>query len=207
MLVLLTMSVLGGGVAACGGSSDRPGSGSHASTLAAATSSDAARTSSTVPPGGYLKSDSDGDADERQKGPSSEDMRGMTATGHSVSGADRRAITTVVKSYYLAAAAGDGAQGCPLLDSSLATATTEEQSQLVPNTTKTCAASLSRLFEQQHQHLAAEEPTTMVVTGVHVNGATGLATLGFRTMPESEIVLQRKGRTWKIDALFDSLLP
>ena len=45
------------------------------------------------------------------------------------------------------------------------------------------------------------------MTGAHVNGAAALVTLGFRTVPEREIILQREGGAWKIDALFDSPLP
>jgi len=44
----------------------------------------------------------------------------------------------------------------------------------------------------------------MVVISVHAKGNLGLAVLGFRRVPESEILVEREGSSWKIDALFDS---
>jgi hypothetical protein len=126
------------------------------------------------------------------------------AVGYGASRADKKAITAAVRSYYAAATAGDGTKGCSLLSASLATATAEESSS---GGSGACAESLSRQFKEQHQRLAAEDYTTMVITGVHVKGAEGLATLGFNTALESEIALLREGRKWKIDALFDSALP
>jgi hypothetical protein len=202
---LLAVSLLGGCLSACGGS----GAQKSASRVSNADPArDIGKTTATaIPPGGYLKSDSDKDTDEHQKGPSNEDMREMVTASHGAGAANRRAITIVIKRYYLAAVAGDGAKGCALLAPALAEATTREQAQIAPGAGKSCTASLTRLFGQQHQRLVAEDPATMVVTGVHVDGDAGLATLGFRAMPEGEIVLQREGRAWKIDALFESPLP
>jgi hypothetical protein len=207
-LALLTASVLAGGAIACGSTSGGAGLGSRTSSNAASTSGGAAGTiSRSQSPTSYWESDGDGDADEQEKGPSTDDRGGMVATGYGARRADRQAITAVVKSYYAAATAGDGTRGCSLLSSSLATSIAEGEDQSGPSGARTCAASLSPLFKEQHQRLTAEDFTTMVVTGVHVNGTAALATLGFKAMPESEIVLQREGRTWKIDALFDSTLP
>jgi hypothetical protein len=153
-----------------------------------------------------LRSDADLDPDDRGKGPN-DDEQGMVAAGHGASLADRRAIATIVRTYYAAAKAGDGAKACSLLDATLVTAITEEAGKLAPSDARTCVTSVSRLFKQQHQYLVAEDPGTMVITGVHVKDAAGVATLGFKTMPEGEILLQREGRAWKINALFDHQLP
>jgi hypothetical protein len=163
--------------------------------------------SHTGSPAEYLKSDGDEDPDDEPGRPGRDDQKILVAMRYGASSADRRAIASVVRSYYYDAAAANGAKGCLLLDSSLATAVAEEPSQSPHVGASTCAASLSRLFEQQHLHLAEEEVSTMVVTGVHVNGTLGLSTLGFRAAIEAEIVLQREGRTWKMAALFDSPLP
>lgn len=202
-LVLLSLPLLGACLSACGGAGK---------TVTGPSSTDPARKfagadTRTVPPGGYLKSDSDKDADEHQKGPSNEDMGEMVTASHGARPADKRAIAAVVKRYYAAAVAGDGATGCSLLDPALAEATAHEQTPIAAGTGKSCAASLSRLFAQQHKRLAAEEPATMVVTGVHVDGDAGLVTLGFRAAPEGELVLQRDSGVWKVDALFESGLP
>jgi hypothetical protein len=190
IFALLAIFVLGSGMTACAGTSSDSSSSPHA-----------------VPPGGYWKYDGDKDPDEHEKGPSHEDLGEMTTAAYGANTADKRAITAVLKSYFTAAVSGESTKGCSLLAANLATAVTEEQSQLTSGTTGTCATSLSRLLSQQHKRLVREEPTTMVVTGVHVRGNAGFATLGFRAAPESEMVLLREGNTWKIDALFDSTLP
>jgi hypothetical protein len=207
ILALLAIATLGGSVVACGDTSSNTVSDPHTSSRPAATNSTETTVNShTVPPGGYLKSDSDADSDDHQDtGPSSDDQQEMgSAVRHGASSADKRAITSIVRRYYAAAAIGDGTKGCSLLASSLATAITTQQSQLA---NRTCAASLARLFKQQHQHLTAENATTMVVTGVHVSKTVGFVTLGFKKQPEGELVIQREDGTWKINALFDSPLP
>lgn len=192
---LLAIYMLGCGITACGGTSGAPRSSSGAPALANASSR-------VKPSAGYLKSDGDGDPDDRGQKQFSDDQKETLALAPSPSGAETRAIATMVRNYYAAATDEDGATGCSLLASSLATAISERQ--VADGGTKTCAMSLSVLFKQQHQRMAAEEPSTMVVTGVHVSGTLGLATLGFRAMPEAQIIIQREGDTWKIDALFDS---
>jgi hypothetical protein len=206
-MALLAMFALTGGMLACGGTKDDPASGARASSNAATTSgggggNPSGVSASTEAPGSYLESDGDSDHDEHEKGLTSDDKTGILVRGHRASRADTRAIATAVKSYYVAATRGDVTRGCSLLASSLATAIAEGEGQPA-----TCAAALSGLFKQLHERLAAEDFTTMVVTGAYVDGTAGLATLGFRTMPESEIVVQRQGHTWKIDGLSDSTIP
>jgi hypothetical protein len=202
---LLTAAILG--LCSCGGADNPVGSSPTASSnTTAAHSAAAATTQRAMSPEGYLKYDNDIDPDYYRKGPSNDDQSELTAAGRGASRADRRAIAAIVKSYYTAAADEDGAKGCSLLHSSLATVLAEAQGRPTSGG-GTCAASLSLLFRRQHQHLAADDAKTMVVTGVHVKDNVGLATLGFRTMPETEIVLEREGSAWKIDALYDSPLP
>jgi ketosteroid isomerase-like protein len=201
MLTLLTTSAFGGGLAACGGSGRSP-SASNAARVDSRTATTSAR---TLPPGGYLKSDGDNDADDEGKARGTDDQQGTLAEGRAADDADKRAVTRVVRGYYAAAAAGDGARGCSLLASGIATAVAERQLQ--SGGAKTCAASLSLLFKQQRQRLAAEEVDTMVVTGVRISGSDGFAALGFSRMPEGGIVVQREGAVWKVDALFESTVP
>jgi hypothetical protein len=47
----------------------------------------------------------------------------------------------------------------------------------------------------------------MKVVEERVKGALGLAVLGFRTTPESEIIVERERRAWKIAALFGTYMP
>ncbi|HTA15893.1 MAG TPA: hypothetical protein VK781_13640 [Solirubrobacteraceae bacterium] len=124
----------------------------------------------------------------------------MAAYGGEASEADTRAVTAVIRKYYAAAAAEDGQAACQLLYSSLATGLAEG----VGGGGKTCPAAISVLFKQQHSHIVADDVPTMVVISVHAKGNLGLAVLGFRRVPESEILVEREGSSWKIDALFDS---
>ena len=112
-------------------------------------------------------------------------------------------MSTLVKSYYAAAAAGDATKACSLLVASFAAGLATSQVQSAPGTRGTCSASMSRLLRQLHQRLVADDIATMMVTSVHVKGKVGLAALGFRTMPEGEILVEREGHVWKIDALLD----
>jgi hypothetical protein len=68
---------------------------------------------------------------------------------------------------------------------------------------KTCGAIASRQFKHVHRELAG----AVGITGVRVSGSEGLALLGSRTMPASEIFVRREGGVWKIDALFGAALP
>ena len=207
-MVLLTMAMLASGVAACGGASGDPSSSSSADRSAATTGGTTQTNTHAKLPAGYWKSDGDEDLDEQENGPSKDDKGGMVASGHGASPADKNAISAVVRRYLQAGTAGDGAEGCSLLAASLSGALAEQESQLPSRSAGvTCAAALSRLFNEEHARLLAEGFATMVVTGVHVDGPMALATLGFRTAHESEIVLRREHGVWKIDALSDSTLP
>lgn len=158
-----------------------------------------------IAPQGYVKYDLDTDSDDHSPTPSKEDEKEMVlAARHGVDSADRQAVTSVIRAYMKAAASGDGSTGCALLARPLAEGTAAGAPAGVA---KACPPALARLFGQQHAHLAAEEVGSMVITGVHVLKDTGFATLGFRKAVEAELLLQREGPTWKINALFDSTLP
>jgi hypothetical protein len=199
LLALLATMLLSVGAGACGGASGGVGSTSQAS-------------SSATPTGGYVHDDDDADT-----GPNHEDtddyrIRGY---GHAPSAADERAVTGLVKRYYAAAAAGDGAVGCSLLlirlakDSNLGEAAEKAYPpapDVPPLHGKSCAQIMSLLFKEDHEQLAADS-TTLQVTSVRVNGLHGLALLGFRTTPERQIRVERDGGAWKLDALLDRELP
>lgn len=206
---LLAVALLSAAMAGCGGSGKGTSSapaGAHSAGLGAG----AAKTipSPAAPPGGHLKEDGDQDGDDRprSRGAESDDRSFLATYGHTASPSDAGAIRRLVKSYYAAATAGDAAQTCSLLASSLVAGLAGIQQQPTRPARGTCAASVAPLLRQQHQRLIAEEVATMVVISVHVKGNLGLAVLGFRTMPEAAIIVEREGHTWKIDALADNPL-
>jgi hypothetical protein len=128
------------------------------------------------------------------------------AWGRAASAADRRAVTSVVKSYYAAAAAGDAVRACSLMYSIFAEEIPEEYGESPPGPPglhgTTCAAVLAKLFKQQHRRLVADL-ATLEVTRVRLKGRRGLAILHFRTAAHREIPVHRERRAWKIDALLD----
>lgn len=204
-LVLLAAALLGTTMAACGGTAKVASSGSSPSTGLA--TSGATATSSAVPSGGYLKEDGDKDGDDGAypAHPGQDDRGFLASYGHRAPPVEARTIAALVKRYYAASLAGDGTSACELLDAGLATALAAQQGTTAHDTAA-CAASLSPLLAQQHQHLLTEEPATMLVTSVYAKDNTGVAVLGFRKESESIIPLAREGQVWKIDALFDNPL-
>jgi hypothetical protein len=188
------------GIAGCGaGTSHAP----TASTVSSAGADPPAHIVRGI--GGFLKSDGDNDADEHRRGVSNDDeLELVRASRSGATAAERREVTTAIKHYFAAAAARDATTACAMLLSSLAAAVA---AQSMLKSAPSCSAVLARQLSRQHEHLAAEQVASMIVTGVHVSGATAYATLGFRNAIESEVVLQRQGGSWKMNSLFDSSLP
>ncbi|MGA9285480.1 MAG: hypothetical protein WBV85_08555 [Solirubrobacteraceae bacterium] len=226
-------ALLGVGVSACGAA--HGGGGSAAQTAAHdATRSEPppSTTSSVIPPGQRLRGDGDadnpndvdgnGDSDAASVGgpdhdsdsptragykfPDSDD-KATFAFGHSPSTSDRRAIVGVVRRYYAAAAAGDGAEACTLLVPSFAGSVVEDYggasgpSYLQGG--KTCQAVLAMLFRHFHGELA--EAITMVE--VRVEAGAAQVVISSRTMPASRVLLARQGNSWKVSELLGQPLP
>jgi hypothetical protein len=185
-------------------------------------------TTRIIPPGQRLRGDGDadnpsdidgnGDIDARKdsdndfpvpasyKFPDGDDKI-VFAYGHPPSGTDRLAISSIVRHYYAAASAGDGAAACSLLSSSIAGSVAEDYGQ-APGPSylqggKTCKAVMSMLFRHFHEQLA--EAITVVEVRVKRNDAQ--VVFGSRAMPASSIFLIRRGGSWKVQALLGQPLP
>jgi hypothetical protein len=200
-LVLAVMALVSVTVFACGASKTTHSAtrDSHGSTTAIATQ-----------PGGYSTKDGDEDYDDTghyHGSPANDDQALLASYGPRASPAVTRAVTSLVEHYYAASAAGDGAQACSMLTANLADGLAAGEGQPGGGKSHTCAAAMSLLLAQQRQNLRGEDVSTMAVTTVRVKGDLGLAVLAFKTTPESEIVLEREGHTWKVDALFGGYMP
>jgi hypothetical protein len=184
--------------------------GAHRATATSATASTGRATMPAASPAarttGYSKRDGDSDSDDEHPPLhfGNDDGPLFASYGGRAGPADTRAITALVKRYYAASAGGDGARACSLLSSSLAAGVASEYGH---SAHEGCAASVSALLAEQRRRFIAEDIPTMLITAVHVKGNLGLAVLSFKTTPESQIVLAREGRVWKIDALFDTYMP
>jgi hypothetical protein len=126
--------------------------------------------------------------------------------GHAADPVDKQAVTTLVKHYYHAAAAEDGATACSLILSNLANSVPEDYGQ-APGPSymrgKTCPAVMSRLFMHFHQRMASDF-ASLEVTRVRLKTRGGYAVLRFNEMPIREINVVRQGSTWKLSSLLDS---
>ncbi|MGH2911044.1 MAG: hypothetical protein ACRDJ3_01065 [Solirubrobacteraceae bacterium] len=168
-------------------------------------------TTTVTPPGGYLKRDGDGSYDDKGGNPyyahhRDDDEIFLATYGREADRVDKRTITAMVKRYYAAAVAGEGAKACALLLPSLVKATVEVHGQVVNGSAaydSACAPIMTSMFKRQHQELLADEVATMRVLDVHVKRNMGVVVLGFRRVPERVILIAREGTNWMIDGLLD----
>jgi hypothetical protein len=200
LLILSTIASLCLALAGCGEASK--GGGADVRVSSHAGNSPVEANSGIAAPGSYLKGDGDKDNDDtNHPNPRlSDDIPFLVSYGKEASPAEKRAITEVIKRYYAAAVAQDGAVACPLLYPALATVLIQGAGQQGD----ACAAALSRLFNQHHAQLVADRVPTMIVISVRLGSSLGVAELGFQAMPRGNILLAKEGRTWKIDAILDS---
>jgi hypothetical protein len=153
----------------------------------------------------------DGDRDSDDEHPplrfGNDDAPLLVDYGGRADPANTHTIEALVRSYYAASLAGNGAKACELLARSLAQAVPDEYGKGAQAGGEGCRGPMSTLLAQQHARLLSQEIPTMLITGVHVKGKVGLAVLRFKTTPESQIILAREGGIWKINALFGAYMP
>jgi hypothetical protein len=225
LFALLVVPLLGAGIGACGGGGDGTGPASQTSSIITAVSG---ATPTTVAgarqPAVRLKGDEDdddsasrdigsspydNDADfdndrygDGNKGYYDGDDKPIRAYGQAAGTSDKRALAALVERYYAAAAAGDGAAACSVIDPSFAKAIPEDYGQ-APGPgylrgAKTCPAVMTLLFKYFHSQLGG----AVEVTGVRVKGDQAFVLLGSTTRPASYLTLKRKGGgAWGIEGL------
>ncbi len=153
--------------------------------------------------------DRDGDTDNGSGSYYDGDDSRARDFGHAADTAERTAITALVKRYYTAIAAQDGAAACPMVVSAEASSVPETLGRPggPPNSRgKTCAVVMSKVFALFHKQLSVEA-AELEVTGVRVKGNEGVVVLGFKSLPGRQIGVAREGGVWKVTSLVDSELP
>ena len=174
-------------VAACGGTTKAKSSAFQpSSTTSTATS--ATTTASTA-----------------QSSHPSQDDNHIATYGNAATEPDKREITGLIKRYYAAAGADDGAAACPLIYSPIARSVPEDYGRPPgPLITRgnTCTVVMSKSFKHIPNQSLAVLATTKV-TGIRLNpdGNEGFVQLSSKTMPTGEIFVQREGHSWKVGAL------
>jgi hypothetical protein len=225
MKSLLAFGLLGVGIAACGGSSssNNAAPASHISSGGptagpAASSSSAAPSVTTthladpnLPPPQPSQRDRERlDRDEDDYIHAPEDHNKTDPPGYVLaSPADTRAITALVKRYYAAALAEDGARGCSMFPPSFTKGIPLDYGKLGPSYLKraagTCPAVMSLFFKHEHRQLASEVPQLEVVRA-SINGTQVSVILRFGRLRERFISVLREGNVWRIAGLLDGEL-
>ena len=123
--------------------------------------------------------------------------------GYPAGAAEKRAIVALVRRYYAAAAAQDGAEACALTSPGRADSIPEDWGPTYLPGAKTCATVLTAVFKRLHNQVS--EP--VYVTGVRVDGDRAYALVGSTAMPASVTQAQRARGVWKIDRVLATPLP
>lgn len=229
-LALLIIVLLSLEAPACGGAGREARSGTGATAVARGASSSAS--SGAIPPLRFLSGDydnddyephgddtdndnqvkprdRDNDADNRSGSYFDGDDRIVRAFGHAASPADRRTIAALVKRYYRAAAAQEGARGCAMLEANISKSLPEVLGGGAGPpylSGKTCAVVLTKVFRQNHRQMVIFA-ATLQVSSVRLGGDEGFVVLAFKRLPGREFRLFLEHGVWKMGALLDGELP
>jgi hypothetical protein len=210
--IALAAGLLGVGVAACGGTGSGPASSAHSSVASATVHTETVSTVPTYAPPARVKTEVDADKDNDGGGLSGDEKnntRTLDEFGRLANASDTRAIAALIKRYYTAALAEDGAKGCSMLYSTIEESVPEDYGTSPPSQPylrgATCRAVLTLLFKHYHPQIALEYPKLEVVA-VHLRERQGVAVLRFGKLPERELPVGREGHTWKLKALIDGEL-
>jgi hypothetical protein len=120
--------------------------------------------------------------------------------GKAADAAEEKAVASLVKRYYAAAAEGDGNKGCTMLFSLLAESVVPDFGEPPGPPAlrgKTCGAVLSKIFKQRHRQFVADSAMLRVV-GVRIMGKQGYALLKTAAFPRGSILLRRERTVWKL---------
>jgi hypothetical protein len=126
--------------------------------------------------------------------------------GRAASPAQEKLLKGVVLRYFAAAASGDGATGCSLIDANFVKAIPEDYGQ-APGPTysrgKTCPVVLSATFKHAHAELSG----SVLVTAVRIQGNRALVLVGSTTMPAGYVELKHARGRWGIVGLLGTPMP
>lgn len=197
-------AILSVALVGCGGSET---STSPQHTTASPTTTQGAVSPLRTPPG---YEEYDGDIDDRAPATQHAEADDPIAFHLYPQLADARltgSISALVRRYYAAAAAGNGVAVCAMLYPSFAEGLANGRSLKTQSGKRACAAATKQQLSSQHRQLVADDAATMVVTEVHLNGDLALASLTFKSMPRSTLLLQRDQGHWTVGALVGNNFP
>ncbi len=168
------------------------------------------QTSTALAPG-YQVRDNDDDYDNAHGTATRYDLDDNPTLdfGHLADVADAAAITELVKRYYAAAAAENGAAGCHMLLPAMAESLPEEYATPSGGESangSTCAVVLTKAFKRQHARYVSRN-ASLLVTSVRVEGVQGLALMQFKGILDAHLRVRHYGGEWTVRQLIDEGLP
>lgn len=135
------------------------------------------------------------------------DDRETRAYGRPATAAEAAAVTSLVRSYYAAAAADEAGRACSLTYYARAEVLPEEYDGPPGphwlSGVKTCTNVLGRVFA----HYRAELRVPVSVVSVRVYGNHAQVLVGFRAAPAGFVMAHREASDWKIDSMLARPLP
>lgn len=227
LVSLLLLLLCGVGFTACGETRDAntsrtasaSASGTKPSTVAVQTASTAAAPTSSpdekvpaarkAPSRPGIDDAYDGDDGSSPKTEAKDDEE-IEIYGRPATPAEYRSTVAFVKSYFAAAAAGDGTEACGLLLPGLAKdigGSYEKPGEPAYLHGKTCPEVMTKLFKHRHKLMVAAA-AGLEVTDVRVTAKTAFVLVAFKGVREPRYLgIERYGDTWKLEALIDSPYP
>lgn len=146
------------------------------------------------------------DAADKDEDPQSPDDNRVLFFGRAATTAERREIARLVKQYYAASAAGEGARLCSLLYDLIAETLVEQYASSPGLAGSDCASVASKLLAQRHAELVVDA-AALQLTRVRVKGPKAYAMVYFGKRPEPYLVLHRRRGAWRVQTPFAGGLP
>jgi hypothetical protein len=154
----------------------------------------------TAPPKG--DDDNEGDLTGRDS-----DDASLFDYGHRAPVGDARAVGALLKRYYAAAGAANGARVCSLLYSPVAESVAEDYGQPpAPVSTRgsTCPEVMAKVYRGARQHrFMTVRGAALRVRQLRVRGNQGIALLYFGHGAERYIYVRREFGSWKVKVFYD----
>lgn len=157
----------------------------------------------------------DDDSDDLAPSRKDDDDLGIRGYGREASAAERLAVSDLVKRYYVAAAATDGAAACRLIARDVISGRNLTLSIPAPYASvavaalfrrKTCASVETRLFKLEEARFKATLPR-IEVASLRIGRGRGLAIVISKEVPERVVDVLYTSAGWMVNGLLDDELP
>lgn len=144
--------------------------------------------------------------DRDNDGDNNDDDQHVLDFGHVAGASDQRAITSLVQSYFAAAAAENGRAACALLTPFVAESVPENNGHSPQLRGSTCATVMTKLFAVNHRALTRKQ-ADMKIVRIGVGGDKALVAIEFYSIPElRQTTARRVNGRWTELHLLDGIV-